>query len=211
MPQHRKWTAEEDAIVRKLSGTVSCRDIAGRLGRSKRSVEARRRRLGVAGAVNQAWTDAEDAVLRRCIRHAADKGWSFSVAREVAQRLGRSPSQVRYRAGYLGLKLRNGVRKASGRHSGRRIVGFSDGSPVFEHRAVVEDNIGRPLRPCEIVHHIDCDKDNNSIDNLYVCSSISEHRAIHHQLNALAGELLRRGWVRFDSTEGVYRICETGR
>lgn len=210
MSQYRYWTAEEDAVVRQCSGAVSVRNVAERLGRSKRSVEARRRYLSVAGSIYAAWNDAEDEVLRAAVREAAGQGWSFSVSGSVAQRLGRSPGAVARRARKLGLFLRSGVRSRSGKHSGRKIVGFRKGSPVFEHRHIMEQHIGRALRPDEHVHHIDCDKDNNAIGNLYLCTSISEHRSIHHQINNLTGEILRRGWIRFDRTEGVYQLCETG-
>lgn len=44
-----------------------------------------------------------------------------------------------------------------------------------EHRAVAEAMLGRPLKPGEIVHHIDGDKLNNDPMNLEVLSSQAEH------------------------------------
>jgi hypothetical protein len=49
---------------------------------------------------------------------------------------------------------------------------------ILEHRAVVEESIGRPLDSSEIVHHVDENKTNNELDNLEVMSN-SEH-ARHH-------------------------------
>ena len=46
------------------------------------------------------------------------------------------------------------------------------------HRVIAEQIIGRPLRPGEIVHHIDGDKHNNSPSNLQVMTQ-SEHIALH--------------------------------
>lgn len=52
---------------------------------------------------------------------------------------------------------------------------------VYEHRMVAAQNLGRPLKPYEEVHHIDEDKENNVWENLLVCSG-TMHRAIHADL-----------------------------
>jgi hypothetical protein len=48
-----------------------------------------------------------------------------------------------------------------------------------EHRIVAEQILGRPLKPGEIVHHIDRDKRNNAPENLMVFASQAEHAAYH--------------------------------
>lgn len=50
---------------------------------------------------------------------------------------------------------------------------------VFVHRLVAERKLGRRLKLGEVVHHIDEDKLNNSIDNIMVFSSNSEHIKFH--------------------------------
>lgn len=53
-----------------------------------------------------------------------------------------------------------------------------DGTRYLEHRWVMEQKIGRPLRPDEDVHHKDGNKTNNHPDNLELLSH-TEHAALH--------------------------------
>lgn len=48
-----------------------------------------------------------------------------------------------------------------------------------EHRVVAERMLGRPLRPGEVVHHRDGDKQNNAEENIEVLSGQSEHVKLH--------------------------------
>lgn len=50
---------------------------------------------------------------------------------------------------------------------------------VLEHRLIAEQIVGRTLKDSEVVHHIDEDKTNNSIDNLIVFVSDSDHNRFH--------------------------------
>lgn len=50
------------------------------------------------------------------------------------------------------------------------------------HRVVAEQMLGRPLRPGEIVHHVDGDKRNNDPSNLMVFASQAEHARYHAML-----------------------------
>lgn len=52
----------------------------------------------------------------------------------------------------------------------------------LEHRIVMEDKLGKKLLPNEVVHHIDFNKSNNSIENLLVFESQSAHAKYHQQL-----------------------------
>lgn len=49
---------------------------------------------------------------------------------------------------------------------------------VLEHRLVMEKSLGRPLTKNEVVHHIDGNIQNNSIENLQLMSK-GEHRSLH--------------------------------
>lgn len=49
------------------------------------------------------------------------------------------------------------------------------------HRVVAELMLGRPLKPGEVVHHIDRDRRNNNPENLMVFSSQAEHARWHKE------------------------------
>lgn len=52
---------------------------------------------------------------------------------------------------------------------------------IYLHRLVMEKKIGRCLRPKEVVHHIDRNKRNNSVENLELFSSEFEHKSLRHR------------------------------
>ncbi len=78
---------------------------------------------------------------------------------------------------------------------------------VIEHRKVVQDIIGRPLKKGEIIHHIDGDKLNNVPENLYLCSSVYDHRDIHINLEKVAFELFREGLITFNHESATYELA----
>ena len=54
---------------------------------------------------------------------------------------------------------------------------------VMKHKLVMEAHLGHILPKCSVVHHIDGDKANNSIENLMLFPNHSAHLKYHHSLN----------------------------
>lgn len=53
------------------------------------------------------------------------------------------------------------------------------------HRYKMEKKLGRRLKDSEIVHHIDLNKNNNSIENLLLIKNKNEHSKFHKKLEIL--------------------------
>ena len=51
---------------------------------------------------------------------------------------------------------------------------------VRMHRYTMEQHLGRFLKPKEVVHHIDGNKSNNHISNLFLFSSEASHQKFHY-------------------------------
>lgn len=77
---------------------------------------------------------------------------------------------------------------------------------IREHIYVMEIHLGRKLEKGEIVHHIDGDKRNNHLENLYL-TNVAEHNKLHAQSESLIFELYKKGVIGFDKAEGRYYIC----
>jgi hypothetical protein len=61
------------------------------------------------------------------------------------------------------------------------ILGLPRKQSVLEHRLFATCCLGRPLRPSEIVHHIDGNSRNNAPANLMVVPSQGAHRYLHRR------------------------------
>jgi hypothetical protein len=96
----RRWTPEEDAIIRETYASTPAYDIAKRLDRTEDAVWQRAVRvLGLEKRqIPAPWSDAEVEELER--------RYSTEAPTAIARQLGRTPSSVYQQARYLGLSSR---------------------------------------------------------------------------------------------------------
>lgn len=83
-----------------------------------------------------------------------------------------------------------------------RTSGWSNYRP--EHIVVVENCIGRKLKQGECIHHIDGNKQNNSIENLCLTDSNKHHKEIHFSLQKVGYELFKSGVIKFNTETKQY-------
>ena len=130
------------------------------------------------------WTKEEIAKMQAMY----DAGASLKA---IAEALGRTEQAVATKRWELGITRRRRGFFSHTWKGGRRITAqgyvevFRPNHPrargngyVFEHILVAERKLGRRLRPGEVVHHIDGNKQNNDPDNLAVMTQ-GEHTRIH--------------------------------
>jgi len=74
----------------------------------------------------------------------------------------------------------------------------------YIHKIVYGNHIGRSLSRQEQVHHIDFNKSNNEISNLFLCENITKHHKIHFLAENLGCKLIEKYiWYNFDTNEYV--------
>ena len=75
--------------------------------------------------------------------------------------------------------FRSGIKRDRTGHLYKRVPGHpygtKYGSYVAVHRLVMEEHLGRYLKPSEVVHHIDGNPANNDISNLQLFANNQEH------------------------------------
>ena len=119
---------------------------------------------------------------------------------EVGRRVGAPAELVRKTLERNGVPRRpRGSRKGENNHpclGGARInhIGYvvrraerCGGRRGLEHRLIVEDVIGRPLKRTEDIHHIDGNRANNANSNLLVCTH-KYHMWLHAELRRVYGD-----------------------
>lgn len=201
MPSGRKWTESEDEFLRGHHRSTVYRDIATQLDRTPAAVAHRVQKLGLQTRL-RLWTPEEDAILRDPERR---------TAREIGDKLNRTPGEVSDRSRALGLPPWKRHRGYANDKYGRVVRGYrrENGRSVriTEHRAIMEEHLGRHLSSEEMVHHINCIKTDNALSNLHVFPDRAAHQRAHRSLDTLVFDLLERGIIQFNRTEGLYQLC----
>jgi hypothetical protein len=129
---------------------------------------------------------------------------------DVATALGRSFNSVASRAKVLGVHFRKPIAYSSrnGYYVRREYASGKTRREVYKHIEVMENHIGRAIVKPEMVHHIDCNKLNNDIDNLFLCSNWSEHFKIHRSVEKLLPYLIEQNIVYFNRATKTYELKE---
>lgn len=78
-------------------------------------------------------------------------------------------------------------------------------SGAFQHRVVMENHLNRKLLKHEIIHHIDGNKSNNDINNLWL-TNLSDHTKAHKSLENIAISLYKQNKVLFNRDTGRYEL-----
>jgi len=74
-----------------------------------------------------------------------------------------------------------------------------------EHILVVEESIGRDVVVgTEVAHHINTDRKDNRLENLYLCEDKSRHGRVHDSLTDVAKHMIRCGHTTFNHSTGEY-------
>lgn len=86
-----------------------------------------------------------------------------------------------------------------------------NGYYVYEHRYLMEQKLGRLLRPGEVVHHLDGDRLNNNPENLEATTN-SQHTAAHNKARGQSRVLLccPECRVEFDRRRGQTHLIGKG-
>lgn len=80
-----------------------------------------------------------------------------------------------------------------------------DGKTIQGHRLKMELHLGRKLTNTEVVHHIDGDKSNNSINNLLLFPTKAAHSKYHFDNGDLK---LKAGGNKKKLVNGKLKCCE---
>ena len=79
------------------------------------------------------------------------------------------------------------------------------GEWITQHRYNMEQCLDRKLLKSEIVHHIDMDKTNNDINNLWYCTR-SQHKIAHNSFNSLCALGMKEA-IQFEFNRELGKYC----
>lgn len=82
-----------------------------------------------------------------------------------------------------------------------------DGSYILSHRQVMEEHLGRKLTETEIVHHIDGNRNNNNLNNLFLTNT-KGHSLAHRSLELIGYWLVQNNFINFDLGTGTYTLTD---
>lgn len=153
--KYRRWTKEENNLLKKLYNKKTNKELAILFNRKLIKITRRAMRLGLKKNKN---------FIKKMISVGRKKYLSNYPC--ILERNPNWKGGKRKKNNYTLIKLHN------------HPFAFKDNYYPY-HRHIVESYIMKYLSPEQIVHHIDGNKNNNDIKNLYIFSSNSEHASFH--------------------------------
>jgi len=208
MPQNIKKLKPEDVdFIKNNYKTMSVKELAVYFHISNKCMRGKIERLGInLSELNRTkrveWDDEDINFL---IKNYPTMAYD-DIATYLGKEKGYSKSIVYRKLKSLNLKKKREILNAKIKIDEYGYKYTTKGTKKFyTHRIKIEKLLGRKLNSNEIVHHIDCDKSNDDINNLLVCNS-SEHKLLHYQLENIARELTQNGLIKFDKKTKKYLL-----
>ena len=194
----RRWVESETEFIRKHYTTLSVRDIAKSINRSEKATRTNIERLGIRLTSfernGRLWAPEEVSLLKENIQRTNQQ--------MVILFNKRSTTSICHKRIGLGITKPRPYWKRT--LEGYHIRRDGHGGKIFEHREIIEREIGRKLMHTERVHHINGKKDDNTRKNLFLCRDKSHHKSVHCNLERIAFGLVERGIIKFNKIKGCY-------
>jgi hypothetical protein len=199
MPHNKRFTTTEIDFIKTNYQKMSVDEIAKHLNRTPKATRTKIERLGLNLSTLDRnnlypWDDSDVKILID----------NYLLPDYKIQELLPNYSIPSIAAKRLKLNLRKHLYEPY--VNGGYYEFYKDGKKHWVHKLNVEKSIGRKLLNTEKVHHIDGDKLNNNIENLYLCSDNRTHGLVHSSLESVAFELYKKGSIGFDKSTGSYYI-----
>lgn len=202
-----RWSKKEVEFIKNNYKEMETKELAEHIDQTPRAIRNKLNRLGIylrdlKRGMKYNWSEEDIEFLKSNYKDMIDQ--------EIADKLGKSKAIVCNKRLELGLK-KNGLRKINGDifMNGDYQQQYVNGERIWVHVKNAEEKIGRKLKKEEYVHHIDGNKTNNEPSNLYISSNNADHQKLHHQLERIAFDLVKKGVIGFDHKNGKYYIKTT--
>lgn len=103
----------------------------------------------------------------------------------------------------------DGSNRIQGNCNGYKRYINADVGDTYHHRLVAEEKLGRKLKPGEVVHHIDEDRENCAPKNILVFHTIGDHTRFHNAKHFHIEQLRDQSWVTI--LDPIPKICPCGK